>query len=144
MTKQKLLIGLLAPLIVVVGGAAWLQAVPAVLPVHPPPAPAAALALAPAPTPTVGAPKATPSIITVNTPTTITVTVQITDSTLLPGGVNLLRFLNASGTQSTILGVMHDDGLSGDAVTNDKIFTLRLVFNEPTLGQIQAQVSAAF
>jgi hypothetical protein len=83
-----------------------------------------------------------PAIITVNAPTTVTVCVQINPAPL-PGGVNLLR-LGASGTQPTILGVLHDDGLNGDSVAGDNIYTLQVNFNEPTAGQIQLQVSAAF
>jgi hypothetical protein len=39
---------------------------------------------------------------------------------------------------------MHDDGLNGDAVAGDHIYTLLVPFNEATAGQIQLQVSAAF
>jgi hypothetical protein len=93
--------------------------------------------------PNVGTPIAIPSVITANTPTVVTVTAQITDSTLIPGSVNLLR-LGATGTQPTILGVMHDDGLNGDVKAGDQIYTLQVVFTEPTTGHIQTQVSAAF
>lgn len=93
-------------------------------------------------TPMVGMPSATPSLITVNTATTVTVTVQISP-TPIANGVNLLR-LGATGTQPTILGVMHDDGLNGDAVANDGIYTLQVPFNEAAAGQIQLQISAAF
>jgi hypothetical protein len=93
-------------------------------------------------TPTVGTPSTTPSLITVNTPTTVTVTAQISP-TPITNGVNLLR-VGATGTQPTILGVMHDDGLNGDAVANDGIYTLQIRFNEAVVGQIQLQVSAAF
>lgn len=94
-------------------------------------------------TPTLALPSATPALIIVNTSTLVTVTVQILDPTLVPGSVNLLR-LGATGTQPTILGVMHDDGLNGDAVAGDHIYSLRVPFNEPAPGQIQLQVSAAF
>jgi hypothetical protein len=93
--------------------------------------------------PTVGALTATPAIITVSTPATVTFTVSLTDPTLTPGGVNLLR-LSATGAQSTILGVMHDDGLKGDAVAGDHVYTLQVPFSEATAGQVQLQVSAAF
>ena len=92
--------------------------------------------------PVVGTPIATPALLFVNTPTTVTVTVQITDSRLLPNGVNLLR-LNANSTPS-ILGVMHDDGLSGDTVAKDNVYALQLNLNEAASGQVQLQVSAAF
>jgi len=94
-------------------------------------------------TPTVGTPTATPATIVVNTPMTVTVTVQITDTTLISGSVNLLR-VGATGTQATILGVMHDDGKNGDGTAGDHIYTLQVPFNEPSAGQIQIQVSAAF
>jgi hypothetical protein len=93
-------------------------------------------------TPAVGTPRATPSLITVNTPTTVTVTVQISP-TPIANSVNLLR-LGATGTQPTILGVMHDDGSNGDVVANDGIYTLQIPFNETLVGQIQLQASIAF
>jgi hypothetical protein len=100
-------------------------------------------AVIPASAPSIPAPVATPNLITVNTSTAVTVTVQLVDPTLIPGSVNLLR-LGATGTQPTILGVMHDDGLNGDAKANDGIYTLRTTFNEHGTGQISLQVSAAF
>lgn len=93
-------------------------------------------------TPTVAMPSTTPSTIVVNTPATVTVTVAITPTPIL-NGVNLLR-LGATGTQSTILGVMHDDGKNGDAVAGDGIYSVQIPFNEPVSGQIQLQVSTAF
>jgi hypothetical protein len=92
--------------------------------------------------PTVGIPSTTPSLISVNTPTTVTVTVQISPSPI-PGAVNLLR-LGATGTQPTILGVMHDDGQNGDAVAGDGIYTIAPNFNETTGSDISLEVSAAF
>jgi hypothetical protein len=94
-------------------------------------------------TPTIGPVSATPSLITVNTSTQVLITAQITDPTVIPNGVNLLR-VGATGAPSTILGVMHDDGLNGDAVANDNTFSLQVSFNETTAGQIELQVTAAF
>jgi len=79
----------------------------------------------------------------VNTPTIVTFTVSITDPTLIPNSVSLLR-LRAPGAQSIILGQMHDDGKNGDAVASDRTYTLQVSLNEPATGQIQLQVSAAF
>ena len=93
-------------------------------------------------TPVAGTPTATPATIVVSTPTTVTVTTSITPSPIL-NGVNLPR-LGATGTQSTIHGVMHDDGKNGDAVAGDGLYTLQVRFNEPTAGLLQLQVSAAF
>lgn len=86
-------------------------------------------------TPTVGTPVAIPNMIVVGTSTAVTVTVQITDPTLIPGSVNLL-LLGATGTQPTILGVMQSAG--------NGVYSLQPVFNESTTGQLQLQVSAAF
>jgi len=86
-------------------------------------------------TPAIGPVSATPTSITVNMPTAVTVTVQITDSSIIPNSVNLLR-LGATGTQPTILGVMQSAG--------NGAYSLEHVFNETSAGQIQLQVSAAF
>jgi hypothetical protein len=86
-------------------------------------------------TPNVGTPVATPSIIAVNASTTVTVTVQIAEPTLIPGSVNLL-LLGATGTQPTILGVMQNAG--------NGTFSLQSIFDQATPGQLQLQVSAAF
>lgn len=100
------------------------------------------IAMQTSPAPAVGTPNATPALITVNTPSTLTVSIQIT-GTVLPGGVNLLR-LGPTGTQPTILGVMHDDGLNGDAVANDGFYTLQVPFNEASPGFVQLEISVAF
>lgn len=85
--------------------------------------------------PTVGTPVATPNIIALNTSTPITVTVQITNPTLIQGSVNLL-LLGATGSQPTILGVMQSEG--------NGMFSFQHSFNPTTTTQIQLEVSAAF
>jgi len=95
-----------------------------------------------APAPTIGATAANPTVIAVNTPAAVTLTSVITDPSVIPTGVNLLR-LNANGT-STVLGQLRDDGTSGDAIAGDKTFTLVKSFNETMTGEIKLQVSAAF
>ena len=90
--------------------------------------------------PSVGLPTAAPAAFTQNTPTTVTVTVPITP-TPVSNSVYLLR-VTASGP--TLLGIMHDDGLNGDAVAGDGIYTLQVAFNETNTGQFQLEVSAAF
>lgn len=94
-------------------------------------------------TPILPAPLTSPSMLTVNTSAVVAVTILITDPSLIPGSVNLLR-IGATGTQPTILGVMHDDGLNGDAVAGDHIYTLQRTFDEPAASYVQLQVSAAF
>jgi hypothetical protein len=93
-------------------------------------------------TPTVGPVAAAPSTIASRQPTTVTITAVITDPTVLPTGVNLLRI--GPGGTSTILGQLHDDGTNGDAAAGDQTYTLQVTFNEAAAGQIQLQVSAAF
>jgi hypothetical protein len=85
-------------------------------------------------TPSVGAVMASPSMIVVNTPTPVTITVQIAGP-LIPNGVNLLR-LGAAGTQPTIVGQLRGNG-GGQ-------YAIQQTFNETTTGQIQLEVSAAF
>jgi hypothetical protein len=97
----------------------------------------------PTPTPVIGMLTATPNLLSVNVQTTVTVSASITGGTPVANGVNLVR-LGATGTQSTILGVMHDDGLNGDGSAGDGVYSLRVVFNETLPVQFQVQVSAAF
>jgi hypothetical protein len=73
----------------------------------------------------------------------VTTTCQITlgpgDPAVSPGGVNLLR---VDGGGQSFVGIMHDDGLNGDAVAGDGIFTL--TFQRGDVGSIQLQVSVGF
>ena len=93
--------------------------------------------------PVIGPVSSTPTVVTINMPTPVIITAQITDSTLIPNSVNVLR-LGASGTTPTVIGTMHDDGQNGDAVAGDHIYTLQTTFTEQASGQIQLQISAAF
>jgi hypothetical protein len=86
-------------------------------------------------TPTLGTPVVSPSIITVNTSTPVTVTVQIANPSPIPGSVNLL-LLGATGTQPSIRGVMQNSG-NGN-------YSLQSVFDPSSTGQLQVEVSAAF
>ena len=119
------------------GAAAWLNAAPFGRRVAMPP-----MALQSTGTPTIGPVSAIPTLITVNTPTPMLVSTQITDSRLIIESVNLLR-INPSGNP-TVLGVMKDDGKNGDSAAGDKTFSLRVNLSEATPGQIGLQVSAAF
>jgi len=146
--KTKLIVGLVGALVIL--GEVWLIAAP-----QPQDQPAASHALvgqansihplatpAATPTPTVGTPTLTPSMILVNSPTTVTITVAITP-TPIANGVNLLR-LGATGTQPTVLGVMHDDGKNGDTVAGDGVYTIQAVLREPNAGSVSLQMSVAF
>lgn len=136
---MKRLLWLLPLALVAMGGAVWLKAEPftrhSVKPALP-------VAMMQAGQPTIGNVTVTPNVIQVNAPTTVTVTAVLTAPNVVPNGIHLLR-LNATGTPSTILGVMKDDGVNGDAAGNDNIFTLRQTFNDGTTGQVRLQVSVA-
>jgi hypothetical protein len=93
--------------------------------------------------PTAGTPTASPATIVVNTPTDVTFAAVILDSSVLATGVNLLR-TDAAGKTLSIVAVMHDDGLSGDAVAGDKTFSCRVSVNEGVVGPAYYRVSAAF
>ena len=92
---------------------------------------------------TVGTASADPTYIVVSTPTVITVMVSIPGTALIPNSVNLLR-LGAPGSQAIVIGLLHDDGMNGDAIAGDHVFTIQVPFTEPSVGQITLQISAAF
>lgn len=96
--------------------------------------------------PTVQAPVATPSFVTVGQSTRLSITAYVKgDATnpVIATGVNLQR-VDATGKVLATLGRMWDDGTNGDAVAGDGIFTLNVTANEPVVGDIRLQVSAAF
>ncbi len=96
----------------------------------------------PAPPP-IATPIVRPNVITVNTPTTVIVTVFIPDPTLNPASVELLR-VNVNGTRSSVLGQMYDDGRFGDEKPGDKVFTAKQSLLEATQGYLTLQVRASF
>ncbi len=97
--------------------------------------------------PSIGTPAVTPLTLTVGQSTPITTSCKINTATgdpaLLPGGVNLVR-LTATGAAVSTIGVMHDDGLNGDAKAADGTFTLQYTTNETVAGQFELQCTAAF
>jgi hypothetical protein len=98
-------------------------------------------------TPSINTPTVTPVNLTVNQPIQVTASCKINmsagDPALLPGGVNLVR-LTATGAAGSTIGVMHDDGLNGDAVAGDGVFTYQYTDTETATGQFQLQCTAAF
>lgn len=93
-------------------------------------------------TPTVSAPTIKPNLITVNTPTTLVVTVSIPDPTLNPTSVELIR-VNANGT-SAVVAEMEDKGKTGDQKPGDKVFTATIKLNEVQIDTLGFQVAATF
>jgi len=79
------------------------------------------------------------SAVLVNGTYQITATAQLSGNpVLIASGLNLLR---VDGAAPTVVGVMHDDGLNGDAVANDGIYTV--LFSAPSVAQMQLQAAAA-
>jgi len=102
-----------------------------------------AFAFAAAATPRIDSTSVIPLGIATGTASQVTVVAKITDPSLIPTSVNLVR-LGSSGSQPAILGALHDDGQAGDLVAGDNLYTFQVTFNEASAGQIQLQVSAAF
>jgi hypothetical protein len=91
---------------------------------------------------TIGATAATPACAPVGVATTVTVTSATTDPSLIPSSVNL-QSLDSSGRVVAILGNLHDDGLNGDAVAGDGIYTIQTTVYQTSPGSVTLRVSAA-
>ena len=85
---------------------------------------------------------ASPSIVTLNEPTNITITIEITDTRLIPTSVNLQR-LDETGKAIAILGNLNDNGTNGDTLAGDKIFSTAYTFTEATTTPVYLRVSWA-
>lgn len=62
--------------------------------------------------PVVGTVTVKPTFAPANTPTQVTITALITDTSLSANGANVQR-LNSAGNPTAVLGILHDDGLNG-------------------------------
>jgi len=91
---------------------------------------------------TIGTPNVAPNSVTAGIPQVVTITSQISDSSLTAGSVNLQRLDHRRNV--IVLGTMHDDGLNGDAVAGDHIYTVQTTFFEDTPDSIMLRVAAAF
>jgi hypothetical protein len=92
---------------------------------------------------TIGTTTITPKAVVVGTATTVTVTSLITDPSVIPSSV-VLQSLDSSGRVIAVLGNLHDDGLNGDAVAGDGIYTIQTSVYQTTPGSITLRVSAGF
>ena len=92
---------------------------------------------------TIGTTAATPTSVSVGVATTVTVTSVITDPSLTPGSV-ILQSLNTAGQVVAVVGTLHDDGLSGDAMANDGTYTLQTTVYQTAAGALRLRVSAGF
>jgi len=93
--------------------------------------------------PVVGTLVVTPASVPVGATVQITAAVTITDTSLLQGGVNLLQ-VGVNGEYISTLGVLHDDGISGDQLPGDHVFTIRSSVPNDTPGTIYLRITAAF
>ncbi|MEQ1871846.1 MAG: DUF11 domain-containing protein, partial [Vicinamibacterales bacterium] len=92
---------------------------------------------------TIDAVGASVTSVSVNAPVTVLFTATITEPSVIATGVNLLK-TDATGRTLSVVGVMNDDGVAGDAVRGDKVFSLAVVLNESALGSAYYRVSAPF
>jgi len=92
---------------------------------------------------TIGTVDVNPKSMPVNVATAIVVTAVITSPALLPDGAQLQR-IDSAGRVVATYGVMRDNGQNGDAVANDKVFSLRITLAEGAPGPVNLRVAAAF
>jgi hypothetical protein len=80
--------------------------------------------------PSIGAPLPSQTTLIAGVTTQLIVTSKIvtapTDPPVLANGVNLLR-VDATGATLATVGLMHDDGLNGDAMAGDGIYTIQFL-----------------
>jgi hypothetical protein len=93
---------------------------------------------------TIGQVTLSPNLVTAGASKPITLTATITDPDLIPSSVDAV-YSRPGVTGTTILGTLHDDGLNGDIVAGDDIYTI--VFTLPAYlapGELDFQITAAF
>lgn len=89
-----------------------------------------------------GIASASPIIVTLNEPTDVKVTIELTDSRLIPASVNLQR-LDTNGKVFAILGALNDAGTNGDTTAGDKTFSTKYTLTEATTTPVYLRVSWA-
>lgn len=90
-----------------------------------------------------GIPEMNPASIKAGAPATVKITVTISDPNYIAGSANVQR-INADGSVRSVVGLLHDDGMQGDATANDQVYTLDIPLNETSAGNASFQVSAAY
>ncbi len=91
---------------------------------------------------TIGASAASPNNVSAGVATLVTFTSVISDPAVIPSTVNLQQ-LDSSG-RATVVGLMHDDGLTGDTTSGDHIYSFRFNLFQQTTGNLTFRVSAGF
>jgi hypothetical protein len=83
-----------------------------------------------------------PSSVAVGAGSAVMVTAQITDPAVIRSSVNLI-LISPTGT-AQIIGTLNDNGVNGDAVAGDNVFTIRASFAQYQVGTVNFRISAAF
>lgn len=98
--------------------------------------------------PVVEAPQTAPTSIEPNAPVNLLVTVPVVrdqaDPIVVPGGAYLMQVDPQSGAMITNFGAMRDDGLEGDAVAGDDVWSLRIAIEEAPADGLGLKASIAF
>jgi hypothetical protein len=92
--------------------------------------------------PFVGQTSASPTAVHAGSRAQVQVTAHIDELSVIPASVVLQR-LNPDG-KFTTLGVLHDDGLNGDASLGDRVYTLEFGVNQSSPVTLRYRVAAAF
>ena len=90
---------------------------------------------------TVGPPSVIPDAMTVDVPTTITVTAAISGN-VIPQSVEVQR-LDSLGNPIAIIGKLSDNGVSPDLVAGDGVYTGAVSISNSSIGKVALRVSAA-
>lgn len=91
---------------------------------------------------TVGRPSVVPDAMSVNAPTTITVTAAISGN-VIPQSVEVQR-LDLLGNPIAIVGKPADNGVSPDLVAGDGVYTGTVSISSSSVGKVALRVSAGF
>jgi len=92
---------------------------------------------------TIGTTSIAPSSTSAGVPIVVTVSSSITDASVIPSSVNLQR-VDSAGRVLSVIGTLHDDGLNGDAIAGDHIYSLTTTVFENVPGTVLLRVSAGF
>ena len=101
------------------------------------------IAAAPAQAGVIGTLNLSPAQVSAGSAQPVTFSVSITDPNYLANSGNVQR-MRADGSVQAVVGTLKDDGLLGDAVAGDRIYSLRLTMQEAAAGSVSFRASAAY
>ncbi|MDP2007951.1 MAG: choice-of-anchor X domain-containing protein, partial [Rubrivivax sp.] len=91
----------------------------------------------------IGVLQGSPLVVSAGNATAVTFSVSITDTNYREGSGNIQR-MKADGSVLSVVGNLRDDGLQGDAVAGDRIYSLRVNLQEAAAGSVSFRASAAY